>query len=118
MLEIAYVNKDELQKKFLSIAFVDRYKYYVYNSYIDYTLDIKDSSWEALEFVSKKDGKIIGYLKATINRPLNYVDSLRVINFGDKDIEFSRDFRQFLIDIFEKYDFRKINFCVAIAIYI
>jgi hypothetical protein len=115
MLELAYANREELQKKFLEIAFQEKYKYYNFTPYTDYEYKASDSSWASLEFVSKKDGIIIGYLSAKIAREINAITSLKVVNFYDKNIEFSRDFHRFLTDLFVKYCFRKINFCVAIG---
>lgn len=115
MLELAYPNKIELEKKFQEIAFVDKYKYYWNNSYISHEIDLSKDSWSSLDFVSKKDGVIIGYIGANIDRTAGFVSGLRVINFGEKSIEFSKDFHKFLSDLFLKYSFHKINFSVVIG---
>jgi hypothetical protein len=115
MLELAYPNKDELQKKFNGIAFVDKYKFNDTASYVDHNLKLTESTWEALECISKQDNEIVGYFAAYIDRDCGYVKSLMVTNFGDKNIEFSRDFRQFLIDLFLKYSFYKVNFKVIVG---
>lgn len=115
MLELAYANQEELQKKFLSIAFVDKYKYYNNSTYIGYKSDLSEDSWAELQFVSKKDGVVIGFLGASIDRTVGYVMALQAVNFCDKSIAFSRDFHKFLTDLFIKYNFRKVNFSVVIG---
>ena len=115
MLELAYANQQELTKKFLEISFVDKYKYFDFTNFINYELNLSKDSWSSLEYVSKKDNEIIGYLRASINRSAGFVSSLGVANFGDKNIEFAKDFYRFLEDLFMKFDFYKIRFDVVIG---
>jgi len=48
-------------------------------------------------------------------RSSDKVSSLGIINFYDKNLTFSRDLYKFLKDLFEKYNFRKIEFNVVIG---
>ena len=58
---------------------------------------------------------VIGFLRASIIRTSEKVSSLGIINFYDKNLTFSRDLYQFLKELFEKYNFRKIEFNVVIG---
>jgi hypothetical protein len=97
-------------------VFNDKYKYFNIGTYWDYDVKTEDNSWNRLEFVSvDKDDKVIGYLKAGIDRSSYTVSSLAIINFYDINMTFSRDLHQFLVDIFMKYNFTKIEFSVVVG---
>ncbi len=118
MLKIAYAYKDKLQIVYLDNILKDKYKYYNNGNYYNYDIsNIAKNSWDALEFVSiDKNDNILGFLKADINRATNNILNLGVVNFSEhKSIIFSKDFYVFLIDLFIKYNFRKINFNVVIG---
>lgn len=100
---------------FADIAFDEKYKFYNANSYYDYNTNLADSSWNQLDFVSMKNNEIIGFLSAKIDRGNDSVSSLRIINFYEMNLTFSKDFHQFLTDLFTKFNFRKICFSVVIG---
>lgn len=54
-------------------------------------------------------------MRADIDRNIDSVSSLHLINFYDTNITFSRDMYKFLIQLFKEFKFRKINFCVVIG---
>lgn len=114
MLDLAIKHEPELQTLFAD-AFLDtRNRFYFGGGYSDkYKAD--ESTWNKHEFVSVKNNKVIGYLSYNIDRRTNSANSLVAINFGERNLTFSRDFRQFLSDIFEKYGFRKLTFGVFIG---
>lgn len=116
MLDLAVKHKNELEVLFSNIAFQDKFKYANYNNYYTYNVEFANDSWLNLEFVSvDKNNKVIGFLSGKLDRNNNAVSSLRVINFYDLNYTFSKDFHQFLHDLFVKFDFNKINFTVIVG---
>lgn len=114
MLDLAAKHEAELQARFAD-AFLDmRNIFYFGNGYMN-TYKPDDGTWNKHEFVSVKGGKVIGYLAYRIDRRTNTAENLAAINFGGKNLAFSRDFRQFLKDIFEKFRFRKLVFGVYVG---
>lgn len=90
----------------------EKYKYYFYSSYFRYDTDIPRDSWNHLQMVSVKNDEIIGLLGAYIDRETRNVTDLYAINFHDINYTFSKDFRSFLTDLFDKFYFNKISFKV------
>ena len=116
ILKLAYTYRDELQEKYSEIIFKDKYKYYNCCNWWGYEVKLPEDSYNSLDFVSvDKNDEVIGYLRACIDRSSNFVDSLAVINFYDINITFSKDFYKFLIDLFTKFNFRKVSFTVVIG---
>lgn len=119
MLKLAYFYKQQLQEEYQKIIFDEKYKFYFCQSYWDYEFHTStgDSNWYGIEYVSvNKDGDIIGYLGADINRDSNKVNCLKIINFKNKgNITFSKDLYNFLMELFTKYKVRKIEFSVVVG---
>jgi hypothetical protein len=116
MLEIAKIHESQLQSLFSRIVFDDKFKFYNASNYYDYNISLDNDSWNSLQFASvDKDGNVLGYLSAKISRASEYVSSLQVINFYELNYTFSKDFHQFITDLFIKFKFRKINFSVIIG---
>ncbi len=87
-----------------------------YSSWSNYKLELKEDNWEKIELVSvDKNDNVIGFLVASIDRDAYYISSLLVANFYDINITFSKDFKQFLSDLFIKYKFNKVCFSVVIS---
>ena len=115
MLDIALKYKDKLQELYLNTWHQDKYKYYNYNSYWS-ALELKENTWDAHEFVSvDKDGKVLGFIFYSVDRPSNSACSLGIINFADSSLTFGKDVLQAIKDIFEKYNFHKLSFCVVVG---
>lgn len=118
MLKLAYKYKEQLHNIYTDLLFDDneRLNYFVTTNWFKYDLGIENESWNKLEFVSvDKNYNVIGFLRASIDRNIYSVSNLSIINFYDKNLIFSRDLRKFLLDLFEKYKFNKINFTVVIG---
>ena len=115
MLDIALKYKPLLEQAFVNTWHQEKYKYYNYSSYCS-KIEIKDDTWNAHEFVSvNKQGNIIGFISYEINRCANSVGGLGIINFTDDQITFGKDVLEAMKDIFEKYNFNKLSFCVVVG---
>lgn len=116
MLELAYLHEGELNRIYAREITTEKYKYLNSTWYNDYSIEIKEDSWEKLQFVSIDEyNRVLGYFEARIDRAANYVDGLTVVSFYDASYIFSKDCLQFINDLFDKYGFNKINFSVFIG---
>lgn len=116
MLKLAYIYKDKLQQVYNTVIFQDKYKFYNYDNYWSYELKLNNDSWSNIEMVSvDHNDNIRGFFRANISRESNKILSLAVMNFYDKNVTFSKDFYHFLKDLFDKYNFRKIEFNVVVG---
>lgn len=114
MLEPAIKYRDQLEKLQYNIWFNDKYKYWNCSAYYE-TMKIDEDTWNKHQFVSVLHGKVIGYISYNISRNENNVHTLSIMNFTDNKITFGVDLGHALRDIFEKYHFNKLNFCVVIG---
>lgn len=114
MLDIAINYTEELEKKFHSIWFKDRYKFHANaNFYEEFTLS--ESTWTNHQFVSLSGGEIIGYIGYGTDRVADFAYGLSVVNFEDKpSVKFAMDLGKALTDIFKKYNFRKL--CLSVVV--
>jgi hypothetical protein len=116
MLVLAHRYREQLNEKLQEIAFDDHFKFLNPNDRAYFFEKLDEDSENRLQFVSVHNGEIIGYLTASINRQINAVSSLSAVNFtGRPNKEFSFDFARFFIDLFEKFNFSKINFGVVVG---
>jgi len=116
MLRPAYIYQSKLQEEYNKTIFNDKYKYYNFVNYWDYIIKLTESSWNDIEMVSiDKDDNVLGFFRANISRESDKIQSLGIINFYDKNFVFSRDLYQFLVDLFDKYNFRKIEWTVVVG---
>lgn len=124
MLDTALKYNEELKKLYVNTWFDERYKYYNYRSHWEMP-KFDESTWDGHDFVSlDTNGQIIGAIGYSINRPTNSVCGLGILNFtppiekrsfSKSDIIFGQDVLQAIKDIFEKFNFHKLNFCVVIG---
>lgn len=114
MLDLALNHADKLQNAFRKTWYVDKYKYYNFDSYYDEYKPAIDT-WNKLEFVSIHDGQIVGYISYSIDRASNNCYELCVINFTDNCVTFGVDLYKAIKDIFYKYNFSKLKWSVAIG---
>lgn len=115
MLDLAAKHACDLRLKFIDITFDERFMFYNMNDYRDeYTS--KDSTWNRHEFVSlDSEGNIIGFIGYDIHRVDRRADSLCVVNFTLKpNLIFSKDLAQVIDDIFCKFNFRTLTYCVIV----
>lgn len=116
MLKLAYEYESELNYLIQNIAFNDKYKYYNYSSWWNYSIILDKDSWNNIQLVSiSKDNEILGYFSARFNRSDNKISGLSVINFCNKDnIVFSKDMYKFIVSLFYKFNARKVEFSVIV----
>lgn len=115
MLEPAIKYRDQIYDIQYNIWFNDKYKYFNSSGYYG-SMQIDDNTWDKHQFVSVlNNGDVIGYIEYGISREENNVRSLAIINFTENKLTFGKDLAQALKDIFEKYNFRKLNFNVVVG---
>lgn len=115
MIEPAIKYKEELTKLFINTWYNEKYKYYNYRCYWDLP-QIKENTIDGHDFVSvNSKGEIVGAIGYCILRDTESVCGLGIINFTDDMFTFGRDVLQAIKDIFEKFNFRKLSFCVVIG---
>jgi len=114
MLVAAKAYEAELTKKVASIALDPYYKFW-HSSYPDTEAKVDDSFWTNIQCVSVHNGEVIGYLKAHIDRPGNYVSSLSCVHFPDREptkMVFGMDLRRFMRYLLDDLGMPKISWTV------
>lgn len=115
MLDLAIKYQDQVISKFRDTWFKDKYKYFNNANYFEDWV-IKDSTWTNHQFVSVRNGEVIGYIGYNIDRSWDLVNDLAIINFEDSpSMVFAADMGHAIRDIFEKYQFRKLCFSVIVG---
>lgn len=115
MLDFALNHQEELIRKLRATWMDDRYKFY-HASCLREDPDIEGSTWSYHQFVSVRAHDVIGMVDYRIDRASNFVYGLGIINFEDKpSATFSKDLRDALRDIFEKYAFRRLEWSVIVG---
>lgn len=115
MLDVALKYEDQLKLLFASIALDKKYMFLFSQSYRD-VYKASDTTWTKHEFASIHKDKIIGYLAYSIDRDSNVAYGMQIVNFTNKpNLIFGRDLKQFLTEIFEKYQFRKLKYCCYVG---
>jgi len=116
MLKLAYPYQEQLNRAWQSVVLKEKYQFYNFGSCWYYKIALDDSSWDNLQMVSvDKSGGVLGYLSAQFDRGSNKVQNVGAVNFGDVNVTFSRDFHQFLTELFTKHHFRKIEWSVVVG---
>lgn len=116
MLKLAYPYQDALNTVWQSCIFQEKYQYYNVGNWWEYKVNLDSSSWENIQMVSVGvSGEILGYFVANIDRLSNKVSNVGAINFGKVNFVFSKDFFQFLTELFTKHLFRKVEWMVVVG---
>ena len=118
MLDVAIRYQDQLVDEFRKIWFKEKYKFWNGTKYFqDWTPS--DNTYEEHQFVSVNTlyNRVIGYVSYCINRfDGDIAYDLNIINFeAEPSMTFAMDLGRALTDIFEKYNFRKLNFYVIVG---
>jgi RimJ/RimL family protein N-acetyltransferase len=116
MLDYAKKYESELVKLYQDIAFDPFYNFQQFDACRE-TFEIPRNTWDGHYFVSLVGTKVIGYISYFIKRSEHYANSLNIVHFGGKDakngIIFGKDVMTALRDIFERFRFIKLDFCVV-----
>ena len=114
MLDFAIKYKDKLQLLFVDTWHKEKYKFY-HTGYCNIP-EFQDNTWEFHDFVSlNSKGEVIGNIYYRVDRLTNNASRLCAINFTNDSIIFAKDLMQAIKDIFEKFNFNKLNFSVVIG---
>ena len=115
MIRPAILYVEELKKKYTETWYSDKYKYYHLGGWNN-MIQIDDNDWNKHQFVSvnKKD-EVIGYISYNVDRTSNSCDGFGAINFTNDVINFGKDLATVLDNIFTKFNFHKLVFCVVIG---
>lgn len=116
MLDVAINYEDQVRERFRSVWFKEKYKYWNATSYYEDWNPV-ESTWTDHQFVSVRDGIVIGYISYCIDRADgDVVHSLNIINFEKRPSgTFALYCGHAIRSIFEKYGFRKLNFYVIVG---
>jgi len=128
MLDLALNHEEELTNKFRHTWMDDKYKFY-YGSNYRWDVELENKTWDSHDFVSIKnvmhkgvitstDAEVLGYVGYEINRSDEFVHDFAVISFAKSEEEsmvFVGDLRAAIRDIFEKYNFRRLEWSVIIG---
>lgn len=115
MLDLAINHEEDLQKKFRSTWFSEKYMFWNCANYYD-EHELKRSTWDGHQFVSlDSSGEVLGYIAYSIDRASDLVEGLSIANFSDNKVTFGVDVGSAIKDIFEKFHFRKLSFFVLVG---
>ncbi|HEY9187330.1 MAG TPA: hypothetical protein VIR55_05445 [Ignavibacteria bacterium] len=117
MLKYAHIYKEELQEKYCEIILDDDYKYYNNCSWWENEIELSEDTWDSIDFVSvDESNNVLGFMSAEISRGNDKISCIAVLNFSKKgNYTFSKDLYKFLIDLFTKYNIRKIEYTVNVG---
>ena len=113
MLELAIYHAQELQNLYSRLIVKNKYKYSMYEPYIDYFLSIMGNDLERIQYVSidEKSKRLTGFGDAKVNRTHNFIEQLIILNFDEKGLFLkSKDFFLFIDDLLNVRKYRKIIF--------
>jgi hypothetical protein len=115
MLEYAKKHEQKLKELYWSIAFDFHYQYRMGSPHRD-DFELPKDTYSQNDFVSIWQGEIIGHINYSINRSANCIDNLTCVHFGsDSSYTFAKDLIAAIKEIFEKYRFNKLCFCVVVG---
>ena len=115
MLDLALNYQEKLTKKLRETWMDDRYKWYHAGNFYE-DVDIKHDTWNCHQYVSVKNGEVIGLIEYNLDRPSDYAYNLAIINFEDRQsFEFSRDLGKALDMIFSRYHIRRLEWFVIVG---
>lgn len=112
MLEYAVKYRYELEEKFLSCMEKEKYKYFFITSNTNEPFMLGTDK-DDHQFVSiNSNGDVLGFIGWFGNRELSKASVYQAINFGDTNMTFGVDLGKCIDDIFRKYNYELLTFCV------
>ena len=117
MLVPAILYEEQLKKQYIAAACNDHYKFYTGASYRRFTPYIQDNDWSAIQRVSvDKDGNVIGYMSAEIDRESKVVNRFGLLNFTKQiNVIFAQDLIKFIRELRDRYDASKFEFMAFVG---
>lgn len=115
MLRSAVDFKTEIQEQYDRIKYDDKYRFlFVHKINKNDVFDFRNDKEDCLEYVSVREGKVIGYMFAKVEKDWNMISNLKILNFESKgNITFAKDLYEFLEGLFNA-GFRKLQFkCIT-----
>lgn len=117
MLKPAVLYEEVINRRLKSVPYEKEYWYYLNNRTCINNCSLISDNSRVHQFVSVnvKTDEVIGFIEYGINPIINRVTYVSAIHFRDKDknncdFSFSADFIQCLMEMFEVYHFRSVEF--------
>lgn len=114
MLELALSYGPALQQEYFRAIQQPRCFYLHSRAKRDYSLSLENHNGERLQYVSVKDGRVLGFMECSLNRGVGVAHSFWVINFH-RDSEFSADMFRFIDMIFNRFGLKKLVWNVIVG---
>lgn len=115
MLAPAQLHEEELNKKILEIWYKEKYMFWN-NSIFHSISEIPKDTWNTHDFVVLNNhDEVIGRISYEVERSEHQVCNMSIINFSEDIIAFGYDLRKVIDDIFIKFGFRKMKYCVIVG---
>jgi len=117
MLDLALNHEEELALKLRNTWYKEKYKFFAFSNYYE-TYELSKDTRDLHQYVSlDSKGEVIGFVEYSIDRSFNSVTNFALVNFSGKEnnITFGVDTLVAVREIFEKFNFRKMNFEVIIG---
>jgi len=116
VLKPAKVYEKELNDKIAESMLDPKMKWWQ-GQYKEAAMTMDDSFWNNIQLVSvNKGNEVIGYFKAHIDRPENFINSIGIVNFIDKaSMLFAMDIYKFFNYLVNVEKFPKLNWTVTIG---
>ena len=117
MLAQAILYEEQLKKQYIAAICDDYYKFYMATSYRNFTPNVQNNDWSTIQRVSiGKDGQVIGYMSAEIDRDSKVVNRLGLLNFTKQiNVIFAQDFIKFIRELRDRYDASKFGFMAFVG---
>jgi len=118
MLKRTILYKNQLPLLFTILA-DDPYYRFLTPSFSTFVRKIEDDNWSKQQFVSvDRYDNVIGYFEADILPKAHFVGNLTIVRFNRENTYnfiFAKDLLDFFVKLFFYYEYKKINFTVAVT---
>jgi len=117
LLKPAILHEDQLVRKYREAVCDDHFKFYTGTSYRNYNFEVERNDWSAIQRVSiDKNGVLIGFMSAYINRESRVVSSFGILNFTKKaNLIWSIDIIKFIRELRDRYNASKFEFVAFVG---
>lgn len=65
--------------------------------------EVAADDWSQVQRVSVEDGRVVGFLEATVDRETRGVSNLSVVNFEPGNVTFAMDLRRFMLGLVAEF---------------